>query len=100
MVDKTSIDVEGTRAVVQRIQQLGLSFEQAAATMKDAASRYDGCWGNDEFGAAFAKSYGPNSKETLNNLASFAKNIGLAGEGVGKAVDVLVQTDKSNADRT
>lgn len=100
MADKTSIDVEGTRAVVQRLQQLGLSFEQAAATMKNAASRYDGCWGNDEFGAAFAKSYVENSQGTLKNLATFANNIGLTGEAVTKAVDVLVKTDKANADRT
>ncbi|WP_330277149.1 hypothetical protein OG205_16635 [Lentzea sp. NBC_00516] len=99
MADKTSIDVEGTREVVRRIQQLGMSFEQAAATMRDAACRYDGCWGSDEFGEAFAKGYGPNSKQTLENLASFANNIGLAGDAVVKAVDVLVQTDQSNADR-
>lgn len=100
MADKTSIDVEGTRAVIQRLQQLGLSFEQAAATMKDAASRYDGCWGNDEFGEAFAKSYVPNASQTLEYVATFANNIGLTADAVTKAVDALVKTDQANADRT
>lgn len=100
MADRTSIDIAGTQAVIQQLKQLGMSFEQAAATMKDAAARYDGCWGRDEFGEAFAKSYVPNSKQTLDNVSTLANNLGLTADAVTKAVDHLVETDKANADRT
>ncbi|WP_052685686.1 hypothetical protein [Lentzea aerocolonigenes] len=100
MADRTSIDIEGTRTVIARLKELGLSFEQAAATMKDAASRYDGCWGNDEFGEAFAKAYVDNSAKTLEYIATLANNLGLTGDAVTKAVDLLVKTDENNAART
>ncbi|MET8760009.1 hypothetical protein [Lentzea sp. NPDC004782] len=100
MANRTSIDIEGTRAVIARLQELGLSFGQAAATMKDAAARYDGCWGHDEFGEAFAKSYVDNSNKTLEYVTTLANNLGLTGDAVSKAVDKLVQTDENNAART
>jgi hypothetical protein len=100
MANRTSIDIEGTRAVIARLQELGLSFGQAAATMKAAAAQYDGCWGNDEFGEAFAKSYVDNSGKTLEYVTTLANNLGLTGEAVTKAVDALVKTDENNAART
>jgi hypothetical protein len=100
MVNRTSIDIEGTRTVIARLQELGLNFEQAAATLKDAASRYDGCWGSDEFGEAFAKSYAPNAAKSIEYVATLAKNLGLTGDAVTKAIDKLVQTDTDNASRT
>jgi hypothetical protein len=100
MADRTSIDIEGTRAVIARLQELGLNFEQAAATMKAAASRYVGCWGNDEFGEAFASAYLPNSTKTLEYVATLANNLGLTADAVTKAIDVLVQTDVAGASRT
>ncbi|MFC3895268.1 hypothetical protein ACFOWZ_27635 [Lentzea rhizosphaerae] len=100
MVDRTSIDIEGTRAVIARLQELGLNFEQAAATLKDAASRYDGCWGSDEFGEAFAKAYAPNAAKSIEYVSTLAKNLGLTGDAVTKAIDRLVQTDTDNASRT
>ncbi|MGW4210505.1 hypothetical protein ACWEIJ_21120 [Lentzea sp. NPDC004789] len=100
MANRTSIDIEGTRAVIARLQELGLSFGQAASTMKAAAARYDGCWGNDEFGEAFAKSYVDNAGKTLEYVTTLANNLGLTGDAVSKAVDKLVQTDENNAART
>jgi hypothetical protein len=100
MADRTSIDIAGTQAVIQQLKQLGMSFEQAASTMKDAAARYDGCWGNDEFGEAFAKSYAPNAAKSIEYVSTLANNLGLTADAVTKAVDHLVQTDKANADRT
>ena len=100
MADRTSIDIAGTQAVISRLQQLGMNFEQAAATMKDAAARYDGCWGNDEFGEAFAKAYAPNAAKSIEYIATLANNLGLTGQAVTKAVDALVKTDENNAART
>lgn len=100
MANRTSIDIAGTQAVIQQLKQLGMSFEQAAATMKDAAARYDGCWGNDEFGQAFAKSYVPSAPKSIEYVSTLANNLGLTADAVSKAVDHLVQTDKANADRT
>ena len=100
MVNRTSIDIGGTQAVVTRLRELGLSFEQATATMKAAAAQYHGCWGNDEFGEAFAKAYEENSNKTLAYLGTLADNLGLAAGAVTKAVDALVKTDENNAART
>lgn len=100
MADRTSIDIAGTQAVIQQLKQLGMSFEQAAATMKDAASRYDGCWGNDEFGEAFAKAYVPNAAKSIEYVSTLANNLGLTADAVTKAIDKLVQTDANNAART
>jgi len=99
MAERTSIDMAGTQAVIQQLRQLGMSFEQAAATMKDAAARYDGCWGNDEFGEAFAKNYAPNAGKTIENVSTLANNLGLTADAVTKAVDNLVQVDEINGTR-
>ena len=100
MGDTTRLDIDGLYAQIERFRQLGVTFSSAAQQMTATAARYFGAWGNDEFGNRFAEGYVKNSEDTLNNVSTFAENIGLTADNVKKAVDYLVQTDQENANNT
>ena len=65
---KTRIDPGGALRENQRLREIAQRFHDAKARLADAASSHDGCWGSDEFGQAFAKSYVPSSQQTMKNV--------------------------------
>jgi uncharacterized protein YukE len=95
--DKTSIDVDQAKAQNSRLRQLGSDFSGSVSRLRSAAQRYDGSWGGDKFGAAFAKGYVPNASETLKNVTTFGQNVGATADQVDQAIAEFEKTDQGNA---
>lgn len=94
---ETRIDVDLARVENQRLRQLGTHFTDSVDRLKCAAKQYDGCWGGDKFGQAFAKGYVPNASETLKNVDTFGKNVGGVADQVDATVNEFEKTDQDNA---
>lgn len=97
MSDETRIDPERARAETERLRRIAERFQDTAAHLKDTAARYDGCWGGDELGEAFAKNYVPNAEKTVGNVGTLGQNVATTADQIDKAVDALERTDKDNA---
>lgn len=97
MSDETKIDVDMVRLENARLRELGTHFMDSVQKMQSTAQQYDGCWGGDKFGQAFAKGYVPNAKTTLENISVFGKNVGGIADQVEQAVTEFEQVDQGNA---
>lgn len=97
MSDKTVIHVDEARQESQRLRQIGSQFNESVSRLQAKASQYDGCWGGDKFGQAFAKGYVPNSTETLKNVSTFGQNITGTCDQVDNAITDFETTDQNNA---
>ena len=97
MADTTRIDPEQARQDNQRLRQLGSQFGDAVARMQSTADQYNGCWGDDQFGHAFAKGYVPSATETLKNIGAFGQNVTGAADQIDQAINDFESVDKNNA---
>lgn len=95
--NETSIDPEGARNVNARLRATTSKFGDALARMKSAASSHAGCWGNDKFGAAFAKSYVPSADSMLKNSGQVSDAIGSTADAIEKVIECFEQVDQNNA---
>lgn len=93
----TSVDVDRARAQNGRLRQLGADFTDSISRLRAAAQRYDGSWGGDKFGQAFASGYVPNASETIKNVQAFGQNVGAAAGQVDQAINEFEKTDQNNA---
>lgn len=94
---ETKIDVELARLENARLRQLGTHFMASVEKMRSTAQHYDGCWGGDKFGKAFADGYVPNSTETLKNISTFGKNVDGTADQIEQALTEFEKTDQGNA---
>jgi hypothetical protein len=94
----TRIDPDAARQQSTRLRASGAKLGSAFQKLKSATTSYDGCWGNDEFGAAFAKNYKPGADKTLTYCGQLSDGVPDAADGIDKAITVLEGTDQNNAD--
>ncbi|MFD8500455.1 hypothetical protein [Amycolatopsis sp. NPDC059657] len=94
---ETKIDLDAARLENARLRELGTHFAESVDRLRLAAQRYDGCWGGDKFGQAFATGYVPNSKTTLENVTTFGKNVGGTAEQIEQALTEFEKVDQGNA---
>lgn len=97
MADNTSLDPDAARSENSKLRDNGYRFGDSTTRMTDAAKTYDGCWGGDEFGEAFAKGYVPNAQKFLEYINVFSQNIKKTVDQVDKAILSLEDTDNNNA---
>ena len=97
MADKTRIDPELAREEIARLKGIASRFQSAVDKIKSETSRHEGCWGADEFGEAFGKSYGPGATQMLDNSAKIDEGVNGTAKQVEQAVDAFEQTDEHGA---
>lgn len=97
MADKTRIDPDLARAEIARLKGIASRFQSAVDKIKSDAAQHEGCWGNDEFGQAFGKSYEPGEKQMLDNAGQMKEGVTSTATQVEQAVDAFEKTDEINA---
>lgn len=97
MADKTRIDPDLARAEIARLKGIASRFQSAVDKIKSDAAQHEGCWGNDEFGQAFGKSYEPGEKQMLDNSGQMKEGVTSTATQVEQAVDAFEKTDEINA---
>jgi uncharacterized protein YukE len=97
MADKTRIDPDLARAEIARLKGIASRFQSAVDKIKSDAAQHAGCWGNDEFGQAFGKSYEPGEKQMLDNSGQMKEGVTNTATQVEQAVDAFEKTDEVNA---
>ncbi|GAA3440168.1 hypothetical protein [Kutzneria kofuensis] len=91
----TRIDVDSARQQNSRLRDTAIRFHQSYLKMNASAEQYDGCWGGDKFGTAFAKNYKPASDSLLKSDGSE----GLSGTAdvIDEGIVYMEDTDQNNA---
>ena len=97
MADKTRIDPDLARAENARLKGIASRFQSAVDKIKSDAAQHEGCWGNDEFGQAFGKGYGPGADQMLENSGNVKEGVTGTAKHVEFAVDAFEKTDEINA---
>lgn len=97
MADNTRIDPDLARAEIARLKGIASRFQSAVDKIKSDAAQHEGCWGNDEFGQAFAKGYEPGAKQMLDNSGQMTEGVTGTATQVEQAVDNFEKTDERNA---
>ena len=95
--NSTRIDPDAARAQNARLRSSGTRFNDAVQKMQAAAAAHEGCWGNDQFGAAFAKSYKPGADQELTDAGVVNGNLTGAPAPIDASIANLEQTDQNNA---
>jgi uncharacterized protein YukE len=93
----TRIDPDAARQQNTRLRASGATLAAALAKLKSATTSYDGCWGNDEFGAAFAKNYKPGADKTLTYSTQLSDAVPDTVNAIDSSITVLEGTDQNNA---
>lgn len=92
-----SLDPEALRAVATHLEGYGAHAAQILAELREAMAQQGECWGNDDPGEQFAKTYVPSAHQGAEGLHTLAENLDSLGKGVANAVDTVEQQDAINA---
>jgi uncharacterized protein YukE len=95
--DQTKIDPEGARSANARLLDTAAKFGSAVARMQAAENSSYGCWGDDQFGQAFAKSYLPGAESMLKNSGQVYNCIGETTDAIEQGIESFEKTDQQNA---
>lgn len=97
--DRTMLDSDRAAEENRKLRQVGSRFKDAVGKIKADAQRYDGCWGGDELGQAFAKNYVPNATQTLKDVDTVQSNVTTVADNVDQIVKELRKVDQDHANR-
>ena len=68
----------------------------ALSNLQSVLSTNAGCWGNDEPGQAFVKTYQPDADTTTNNIQTLAATLKDMGSAVKKTADNVTNQDQTS----
>lgn len=97
--DRTMLDSDRVAEENRKLRQIGSRFKDAVSKIKADAQRYDGCWGGDELGQAFAKNYAPSATQTLKDVDTVQNNVTTVADNVDQVVKELRKIDQDHANR-
>ncbi|WP_043726730.1 hypothetical protein [Kutzneria sp. 744] len=97
MSDKTTIDTDGARSTNARFRGQGSSFSDAVTRLTATVGSYDGCWGNDKFGQAFAKAYLPGAQDALKYSGQIPGNLKDSADSIEASIHSFETVDQNNA---
>jgi uncharacterized protein YukE len=95
--DQTKIDLDGVRREATSMQGVSDRLNSAFNDLKATLTARDGCWGDDEFGRAFAKGYVDPAKQCLENIEATTKNVHQVAENLREVPRYFEEADKHNA---
>jgi hypothetical protein len=97
MSDKTTIDPDGARSTNARFRATTSTFDGAVTRMADIANSYNGCWGSDKFGQAFAKGYVPGANDVIKYSGQVRDGIRQTADNVETSIKNFENVDQNNA---
>jgi hypothetical protein len=98
VAERFSLDPEDAMRAGESIRAAGEELLAAHRQLLGTLTDLDGCWGDDELGSSFEKSYVPAADITKDNTEILATNEVNVGEYVIDMVKVFEQTDDENAE--
>jgi hypothetical protein len=99
VAERFSLDPEDARRAAESIRAAGEELLAAHRQLLEELASLHGCWGDDELGRAFEKSYVSNAETTKENTGILATNVVNVGNYVIDMVKEFTQTDAEYAQR-
>jgi uncharacterized protein YukE len=94
----TAIDIPSTEAIAKDFDAAADRLAAALAQLKALLDTNHGCWGDDEFGSNFAKSYLPHAEETLKGGADSVAALSGIADSLRSIIKILRDRDQAGGD--
>ncbi|NUS43685.1 MAG: hypothetical protein HOQ24_08370 [Mycobacteriaceae bacterium] len=88
------VDPDQLRALAPEFEDIAAEAQRAVAELKATIAREGACWGNDEPGKAFEKTYLGDSKKGVEALEQTVENLRALGQGVRGTADTFENQDQ------
>ncbi|MGF6887617.1 uncharacterized protein YukE [Nocardia sp. GAS34] len=88
-----SVDPEALRSVGTHLEGLGSQAKQILDRLTEVMAQQGNCWGTDQAGEQFAKTFEPSAHQDVEGLRTLASNLNQLGEGTVNLVDTYEQQD-------
>ena len=99
MAEELRFDPDVVDSANKRVRGSTDQFSSMLDMLLNKCKQHDGCWGNDEFGKAFAKSYLPSQSTMCSNGVQMVLGLSTFSANLDQGVIALEQTDQNNADK-
>ncbi|WP_067679352.1 hypothetical protein [Nocardia miyunensis] len=99
MSESLWIDTGEVRASARELDQVADETAQMVAELKAALAQEGDCWGNDEPGKTFAKTYVPGEKQGMDGLDNLVAAVRAMGADLRDLTDAFENQDMSGATR-
>ncbi|GAB2693638.1 WXG100 family type VII secretion target [Nocardia thraciensis] len=94
MSDSLSVDPAELRASAAELKQQADETEQMLREMRTIIATEGRCWGDDELGETFAKSYEPDSERGLEGLEDLVAELRAMSANLAKSADEFENQDR------
>ncbi|WP_280266930.1 WXG100 family type VII secretion target [Nocardia wallacei] len=94
MSDSLSVDPAELRASAAELKQQADETEQMLREMRAIVANEGRCWGDDELGETFAKSYEPDSERGLEGLEDLVAELRAMSANLAKSAEEFEQRDR------
>jgi hypothetical protein len=95
--DEFYLDLPEFRRVTKSMGEVGAHLEFAYRQLVDVLDHYKGCWGDDEIGKGFQKSYYKRSEATRKNADEAGGGLVIGADYYGRKAEMMYELDEEAA---
>ncbi|SDY07082.1 hypothetical protein SAMN05421504_104411 [Amycolatopsis xylanica] len=99
MAEEFFLDPDGVGQATRDLKASGRRLSGAFTKLTETLDRHDGCWGDDDIGKGFEKSYRQPSTEARTGIKDTVDGILGVCDEVDKSVEIFESVDQENAER-